>query len=333
MTNPSFRALVVEEAADKHFISRIAAKTVDDLPKCEVLIKVHYSSLNYKDALSASGNKGVTRRYPHTPGVDAAGEVAESTHNDFAAGDAVLVTGHDLGMNTSGGLGQYIRVPAAWVVPLPTGLNRKESMILGTAGFTAALSLLRLEESGVTPQSGDILVTGASGGVGSLAVALLAHCGYPVVAASGKPEAKARLQALGASNVLDREQVQDYTGKPLLAGRFAGAIDTVGGDILSFAIRSAKYGGVITCCGNAASPELQMTVYPFILRGVRLIGIDSAECPMNVHREIWYRLSGKWKLPNLERLATEIGLEEVPAHLETMLAGGGSGRIVVNMQR
>lgn len=330
---PSFRALVVEETADKRFIRRIIDRTVDDLPKGDVLIKVHYSSLNYKDALSASGNKGVTRRYPHTPGVDAAGEVAASDSRLFGAGDAVLVTGFDLGMNTDGGLGQYIRVPAAWVVPLPAGLTLKQSMIFGTAGFTAALSLLRLEEAGVTPAGGAVLVTGASGGGGSLATAILAHSGYTVSAASGKPAAQTFLTDLGAAEILDRQAVQDTSGKPLLPARFAAAIDTVGGNILAFAIRSAQYGGVITCCGNAASPDLHLTVYPFILRGVRLIGIDSAECPMSVRLAVWERLASEWKIDALERIATEISLDEVEEHLETMLTGGATGRYVVNMQR
>lgn len=332
MTPSSFRAMVVEETEDHRFVRRITQRAVSDLPKGDVLIKVHYSSLNYKDALSASGNKGVTRRYPHTPGVDAAGEVAESTDSAFKVGAPVLVTGHDMGMNTSGGFGQFIRVPAQWVVPLPDGLTLRESMMLGTAGFTAALSLLRLEEAGVTPQGGDILVTGASGGVGSLAVAILAGRGYSVVAASGKPEAKKLLTDLGAKEILDRQAVQESSGRALLPGLFAGAIDTVGGEILSFAVRSAKYGGVVTCCGNAASPDLRLTVYPFILRGVRLIGIDSAECAMQLHHAVWSRLAGPWKVTHLERLTTEIQLENLDMHISAMLAGGVTGRFLVNMK-
>ncbi len=332
MTPASFRAMVVEETPDRHFVRRITQRAVTDLPKGDVLIKVHYSSLNYKDALSASGNKGVTRRYPHTPGVDAAGVVAESESGAFKVGDSVLVTGHDMGMNTSGGFGQFIRVPSQWVVPLPGTLTLRESMMLGTAGFTAALSLMRLEEAGVTPASGAILVTGATGGVGSLAVAILARAGYSVTAASGKPKAKEFLSELGANEFLDRQTILGAPDKALLTGRFAGAIDTVGGDILSYALRSTHYGGVVTCCGNAASPDLRLTVYPFILRGVRLIGIDSAECPMAVHHAIWERLAGPWKLPGLEKMTTEIRLVDLEDRITAMLAGGVTGRYLLNLK-
>lgn len=333
MTQPAYRAMVVEETEDHRFVRYITEKTVSDLPKGDVLIKVHYSSLNYKDALSASGNKGVTRRYPHTPGVDAAGEVAESTDNNFSAGDKVLVTGHDMGMNTSGGFGQYIRVPAQWVVPLPQGMTLKESMMFGTAGFTAALSLLRLEEAGITPASGDILVTGATGGVGSMAVAILAKCGYSAVAVTGKADAATWLTELGAKEILERREILATPDKPLLPGRYAGTIDTVGGPILSYAIRSAGYGGVLTCCGNAASPEIHVTVYPFILRGVRLIGIDSAECSMDFHHQVWQRLSTDWKVEKLDRFVTEIGLDDLDPLITRMLAGGVRGRYLVNLNR
>ena len=332
MSQTLFRAMVVEETADHRYTSSIQSRAVSDLPKGEVLIKVHYSSLNYKDALSANGNKGVTRRYPHTPGIDAAGEVADSTSDDFAIGEPVLVTGYDLGMNTSGGLAEYIRVPAGWVVRLPEGMTLKQSMIYGTAGFTAALSLLKLEESGITPQSGDILVTGASGGVGSLAVGILATAGYSVVAASGKAAAADLLTRLGAKEILGRSSVIDTSGKPLLRTRFAGAIDTVGGDILSFALRSVQYGGAVTCCGNVASPELHLTVYPFILRSISLFGIDSAECPMPLRKAVWERLAGDWHLSALDNLTTEITLEAVPEHFDAMLKGQHMGRCVVKFQ-
>lgn len=331
MSPTSFRAMVVEETPDKGFVRRIQEKKIHDLPKGEVLIKVHYSSLNYKDALSAVGNKGVTRRYPHTPGIDAAGIVEESQAPAFKPGDEVLVTGYDLGMNTSGGFGQYIRVPSEWVVPLPTNLSLETCMIYGTAGFTAGLSLDKLITSGVTPEDGEILVTGASGGVGSMAVALLAHCGYNVVAVSGKPQAVEMLTALGARQVLGREAVTDDTGKPLLVQRWAACVDTVGGDVLSCALRSTSRHGVVTCCGNVGSADLNITVYPFILRGVTLIGIDSATTEMPLRRKIWNNFAGPWRLPNLDRLSSTIELAELDAHIEKILAGGQMGRRVVRL--
>jgi acrylyl-CoA reductase (NADPH) len=323
--------MVVEETPDKRFSRRITEKKMHDLPKGDVLIKVHYSSLNYKDALSATGNRGVTRRYPHTPGIDAAGTVEESHDPAFKQGDEVLVTGYDLGMNTSGGFGQYIRVPSQWVVPLPGGLSMKTSMTYGTAGFTAGLSLNKLIEAGVTPDDGDILVTGASGGVGSMAVALLSHCGYRVVAVSGKPQAQNMLTALGAQQVLGREAVTDTTGKPLLVQRWAACVDTVGGDVLNCALRATRRHGVVTCCGNVSSAELHMTIYPFILRGITLIGIDSATTAMPRRRTIWDNFAGPWKLSNLDAFSSTIGLEDLDAHIEKILMGGQMGRRVVRL--
>jgi acrylyl-CoA reductase (NADPH) len=331
MVTESFRAMIVEETPDHHFTRRIGEKTFSDLPKGDVIIKVHYSSLNYKDALSATGNKGVTRRFPHTPGIDAAGHVAESAARDFAPGDPVLVTGYDLGMNTSGGFGQYIRVPADWVVPLPPGLSLRESMIYGTAGFTASICLHKLIHAGVTPESGDILVTGASGGVGSLAVALLAHCGFTVLAASGKTGAHGFLSELGAKRIIDRAEVHDSSTRPLLPQRWAGAVDTVGGVTLSTVLRSTNRHGVVTCCGNVASAELNLTVYPFILRGITLIGADSATTPMELRRSIWERLGSEWKVPHLDRLAKEIDLDGLDSAIERILAGKNTGRTIIHL--
>lgn len=332
MTTSKFTALVVEEGADKHFTREIKQKTISDLPEGDVLIKVHYSSLNYKDALSATGNKGVTRSYPHTPGIDAAGEVAQSQSSAFKEGDRVLVTGYDLGMNTDGGFGQYIRVPADWVVPLPETLTLKESMIFGTAGFTAALSLHKLLQAGVKPDDGEILVTGASGGVGSLAVALLANLGYRVVAASGKPHAKDLLTAIGAQEVVGREATTDDGKKPLLTQRWAGVIENVGGNILSYALRSTKTHGIVTCCGNVASAELNLTVYPFILRGVTLFGVDSATSDMAIRRNLWQLLGGDWKIDHLERLAREITLNDLNQEIDKILASQQIGRCVVSLE-
>lgn len=328
-----FKALIVRETADNKFVREIKEKRLDELPEGDIVISVHYSSLNYKDALSASGNRGVTKNYPHTPGIDAAGIIEESMSDAFHEGDEVIVTSYDLGMNTPGGFGQYIRVPAGWVVKLPDNLTLKESMVYGTAGFTAALSVFKMEQQGVAPGQGEILVTGASGGVGSMAVSILAKTGYQVVAASGKPGETQFLLDLGAKEVIHRNEARDTTGRPLLKGRWAGVIDTVGGDILATAIKSTKYGGVITCCGNVASPELSTTVFPFILRGVSLIGIDSANCPMGIRQKIWQKISTEWKIENLDRLTTEISLEDLDQNIGRILKGKQKGRTVVNLMK
>lgn len=329
MTRDNFKALVVRETGKGRFTRRIEERSLADLPAGEVLIRVKYSSLNYKDALSAIGNRGVTKVYPHTPGIDAAGLVAESESPDFAAGDTVLVTGYDLGMNTAGGFGQYIRVPARWVVKMPAGLTVKESMIYGTAGFTAALSVSELIKGGVTPEQGEVLVSGASGGVGSMAVALLARSGFEVVAASGKADVKDYLAGLGASSVIQRDEALDDSGRPLLKARWAAAVDTVGGAYLAAILKSTRQRAVVTCCGNVGGAALETTVYPFILRGVRLIGIDSASCPYGQRLEVWRKLAGEWKLDSLNTLATEIPLAQLDESIDKMLQGESMGRKVV----
>lgn len=327
-----FRALVASEAADKRVTCDIQERSVDDLPAGDVLVRVHYSSLNYKDGLSATGNRGVTKRYPHTPGIDAAGVVETSSNSSFKPGDQVLCTGYDLGMNTAGGFGQYIRVPADWLVPLPSGLTLRESMIYGTAGITAALCVDRLREEGVTPEHGEILVTGATGGVGSIAAATLARLGYQVVAATGKAGAHDFLKQLGVTNIVSREEVDDKSGKPLLSPRWAGAVDTVGGNILHTVLRALKPHGVATCCGLVASPELHTSVFPFILRNVTLAGLDSVSVfPMAHRRTLWGRLAGEWKLPMLDRIARECRLDQLKPEIENILKGGQVGRVVVNL--
>ena len=327
----TFQAMVVTETAPGQFQRAIVTRNLSDLPPGEVLLRVRYSSLNYKDALSASGNRGVTRCYPHTPGIDAAGEVMESGSPDFSPGEAVIVSCYDLGMNTPGGFAQYIRVPAKWIMPLPAGLALRESMIYGTAGFTAAQSVDRLERHPVLPEQGKILVTGATGGVGSMAVAMLSLSGFSVAAATGKPEQEQFLRDLGAQDIVSRENSIDRSGRMLLKEKWAGVIDTVGGEMLATAIKSTRYGGAVTCCGNAASPDLPLNVYPFILRGVSLIGIDSAECPMAVRLPIWEKIATTWRLPNLERLTTEISLKELDRHIECILQGKQRGRVVLNL--
>lgn len=332
MSDKKFRALVVEEGEGGKFTRSIKERTVSDLSEGEVLIRVHYSSLNFKDALSATGNKGVTKNYPHTPGIDAAGVVEESSSPQVKPGEEVLVTGYDLGANTDGGYGEYIRVPAGWVVGLPEGLSTRESMIYGTAGFTAALSVYKMEEYGTTPDMGEVLVTGATGGVGSVACAILAKAGYSVVASTGKMDQKEFLTGLGVKEIISRADSADTSGRPLLKGRWAGAVDTVGGDILATAIKSAKQHGVITCCGNVASGELPINVYPFILRGVSLVGIDSAYCPMDARRKVWSKLAGEWKI-DLDGIATEVTLGGLDEQIDLILKGGQKGRVVVNLQK
>lgn len=332
MENKTYKALVVEESGKNLFIRKIKEKTIDGLPAGEITVRVRYSSLNYKDALSATGNRGVTRAYPHTPGIDAAGTVEESSDGVFKQGDQVIVTSYDLGMNTQGGFGQYIRVPAGWVVKKPSGLTLKESMILGTAGFTAGMSVDRLT-AGVKPEQGVVLVTGATGGVGSIAVAILSRLGYSVTAVSGKSDAQNLLKKLGAVGIIGRNEFTENSNRPILKARWAGVIDTVGGEILATAIKSTGPLGVVTCCGNVASPELPLNVFPFILRGVSLIGIDSQNCPMTLRKKIWAELAGNWKPDMLEDLCDEISLEELDGKIEAILKGQLKGRTIVNLDR
>jgi acrylyl-CoA reductase (NADPH) len=331
MADKTYPALVITETEDKKYLREIKQRTLEDLPAGEVLVRVKYSSLNYKDVLSAIGNKGVTKQYPHTPGIDAAGVVEDSQSPDFAPGEEVIVTSYDLGMNTPGGFGQYIRVPAAWVVKLPKGLSLRESMIYGTAGFTAALSVYRLMAAGVTADQGKILVSGATGGVGSVAVSILAKEGCQVAAVSGRAETKDYLKKIGATEIVSAEAATDTSGKPLLKAQWAGSIDTVGGPLLAATIKSVQYGGVVTCCGNVASPDLPLTVYPFILRGVTLIGIDSQNCPMPTRVKVWQNLAGKWKLPNLEEIATETPLEGLNHQINLILKRQHQGRTIVRL--
>jgi acrylyl-CoA reductase (NADPH) len=331
MSSKTFKALVVSETSDNRYIREIRERTLEDLPAGKVLVRVKYSSLNYKDVLSATGNKGVTKRYPHTPGIDAAGVVAESDSPEFRSGDEVIVTSYDLGMNTPGGLGQYIRVPGAWVVKRPEGLSLRESMIYGTAGFTAALSVHRLMAGGVRPDQGKVLVSGATGGVGSVAVSILAGEGFQVSAVSGRAETREYLLGLGAREVISAEDATDASGRPLLSAQWAGAIDTVGGPLLATTLRSVAYGGVVTCCGNVASADLPLTVHPFILRAVTLAGIDSQNCPMPTRTVVWQKLAGPWKLPHLEQLAEEVTLEGLDAQIEAILNRRHRGRTLVRL--
>jgi len=332
MDSKTFKAMVVQEKTDGTYTRRIAEKSLDDLPAGEVLVRVHYSSLNYKDGLSATGHRGVTKNYPHTPGVDAAGVVEESLSEAFQPGDEVIVTSYDLGMNTPGGFGQYIRVPAGWVVPLPENLSPKESMAYGSAGLTAGFCIFKLQEHAITPERGEILVTGATGGVGSFAVAMLAKIGYQVVAVTGKMDEKQFVIDLGAKEVISRDAATDISGKPLLKGRWAGVVDAVGGEILSTAIRATKLHGAVTCCGNVASPDLPINVYPFILRGISLVGIDSQSFPMTFRRQTWEKIATDWKLDNLDRQTSVCSLEELDSEIDLILAGKQKGRVIVDLE-
>lgn len=326
----SFKALLVSEGEAGVFTPRVVERALSELPAGELLIRVQYSSLNYKDALSASGNPGVTRSYPHTPGIDAAGVVVESAVSEFAPGDEVIITGYDLGMNTAGGFGQYIRIPAAWALKRPQGLSLREAMMLGTAGLTAALCVDKLEQVGLEPQSGPVLVTGATGGVGSIAVALLASLGYEVVAATGKADQHDFLLGIGARRVLARAALQTGAERSLLKEQWAGAVDTVGGDILFTVLKSLQYGASVACCGLTAGTAFQCSVLPFILRGVNLLGVDSVALPLVVKASMWDRLSLQWKL-DLSAQMREIGLEQLPEAIEQMLAGQLTGRVLVKL--
>lgn len=328
----TFKAMVVSETGEKTFSRAIRERAFSDLPAGELIIEVKYSSLNYKDALSATGNKGVTRKYPHTPGIDAAGVIVDSTTKLFTPGDEVTVTGFDLGMNTSGGFGQYISVPALWAAKLPQGLSLRDSMSYGTAGLTAALCIIRLMASGLTKEAGEVLVTGATGGVGSIAVAILAKLGFNVVAATGKQTEHAFLKQLGASAILSREEANDTSGRPLQKPRWAGVVDTVGGNILASALKATKYAGLVAACGNAMSAELNINVFPFILRGVSLLGVDSVEIPMRARQLAWNRLAGDWSI-DIARLTTEVSLEELDPKIEQILSGAIRGRILVNLSK
>ncbi|MEX2488248.1 MAG: YhdH/YhfP family quinone oxidoreductase [Pseudomonadales bacterium] len=323
-----FNAFQVEKSDDEVQQS-IIQRSIEDLPAGELLIRVRYSSVNYKDALSAKGMPGVTKNYPHTPGIDAAGVVESSDVDSFTVGDEVVVIGFDLGMNTPGGFGEYIRVPANWAVRVPGGLTLKETMMLGTAGFTAALCLEKLERMGASPEDGPVLVTGSTGGVGSVAVSLLAKLGFEVIASSGKSDQVDYLKSLGASSVIGRDELTGESKRPLLAEQWAHGVDTVGGEILSNVIKSLKYGGSVAICGLVASPSFTAAVFPFILRGVNVLGVDSVELPIEAKANTWQRLAGDWKLSNLDDMTSEITLNELSEALDRVFAGQAKGRTLL----
>ena len=326
-----FKAFQVSEESEGKFNAEVIDRSIDDLPEGDTLIQVNFSSLNFKDGMSYSGNKGVTRQYPHTPGIDAAGTVISSDDAGLNVGDEVLVIGYDLGMNTSGGFGQMIRVPSEWVVKLPSGLSQKESMILGTAGFTAALCVEKLLLNGAEPSQGKVLVTGASGGVGMIAVALLCKLGFNVAASTGKQAAHETLTQLGASEIVDRNTLGEENKRPMLKEDWAAAVDVVGGDTLSNVIKSLRYGGSVAACGLVQSPSFSATVLPFILRGVNLLGVDSVLLPIETKRALWNKLGAEWKLDQLSDICTDISFDELGASLTQVLEGGANGRFVLDL--
>ena len=330
--NKTFKALVVHETSNGEFEKSIEQRSASDLPENDLLIEVHYSSLNFKDAMSASGNKRITKQYPHTPGIDAAGVVVSDKSGTFSEGQEVVVFGYGLGMDTDGGLAQMISIPADWAVECPSSLTLKEAMIYGTGGLTAALSVQKLEKMGAKPEDGPVAVTGATGGVGSISIAILSQLGYEVIAFSGKPEQSDYLKELGASEVRHRDTINEIGDKPVGRELWANAIDTIGGDYLANLLKQTKAGGAVTSCGLAGGAEFSMTVLPFITRAVSLLGIDSVYIPLADKKAIWQRVATDMKLPNLEKYAEEITLEQTPEYLDRFMASKTVGRYVVNVQ-
>lgn len=311
-------------------VAGIESLTVDALSPGSVIIRCAFSSVNYKDALAGTGSGKVVRRFPVVGGVDLAGTVVSSEDPRFHEGDEVLATGYDLGVSHDGGYAGFARVPAEWVLPLPSGLSAFEAMAIGTAGFTAALAIVDMERNGLTPASGPVIVTGATGGVGCMAIQSLAARGYEVTAFTGKPAAADFLMTMGARDVVLRQTVTMGT-KPLERAHWAGAVDAVGGETLAWLTRTMKQNGCIASCGLAGGAELHTTVMPFILRGVKLLGIDSAYCDMTVRREVWQRLATDLRPSQVARATTEIGLSGLPGAFDTLLKGQVVGRFLVRL--
>ena len=328
----TFRALEASETEGK-FSLKIVEKPLADLPEGDLLIKVDFSSLNYKDAMSASGMPGVTRNYPHTPGIDAAGKIAESRVSDFKEGDEVIVTGYDLGMNTSGGFGEYIRVPSSWAVHLPKGLTAKESMSLGTAGLTAGLSIHALdsfrEYTGL--KNTKSVVSGATGGVGSISVMLLSKLGSEVTAVTGKNDQSDFLHSIGASNILSREELAETARKPIGKSLWDVGVDVASGEILSLLLTSLSPGGAVACSGLVGGPSFESSIFPFILRGNALIGIDSVEIPLKDKEHIWEHFAHDWVLEGLDKSTKEVSLDNLEVEIESILSGNQVGRVLVKI--
>lgn len=328
----TFKALVVNKT-DSSFTVGLEDLTENDLPSGDVLIKVAYSSINYKDGLASIPEGKIVRSYPFVPGIDLAGVVVSSTDPRFQTGDEVIATSYEIGVSHFGGYSEYAMIPGDWIVPLPKNLTLKESMIYGTAGLTAALSIQKLEENGITPDKGKVLVTGATGGVGSMAVAMLAKCGYEVTASTGKETANDFLKQLGASEVISREDVYD-DGKirALDKQHWAAAIDPVGGENLAAILSKIQYNGSVAVSGLTGGTNVPTTVFPFILRGINLLGIDSVYCPMDVRQKVWNRMANDWKPNDLSLCVNkEITLKELPETLPILLKGQANGRFLVKI--
>ena len=321
-----YKALETSEI-DKLFESSIIEKDISSLPDHDTLIKVQFSSLNYKDALSASGNKGVTRNYPHTPGIDAAGIIVETTGKKFKQGDEVIVTGYDMGMNTCGGFGEYIKVPQEWIVKKPENLSLSESMAFGTAGLTAGLCLRKLLIHGLKPEDGEVFVSGVTGGVGIISLMLLKKLGFEVTAITGKLNQESLLKDLGAKKVIDRNELDLDLISPLQKPIYSGGIDAVGGKILSNLICMTSQRAAIACCGMVGGLSLDTSIFPFILRGLSLFGIDSAESLIETKEEVWENFASSWKLEMIDNNIKNISLDELPSEIDKILKGEQIGRV------
>ena len=330
---PAFRAFLVNQTpTGQDFEAGIKELGETDLPPGEVTVKVAYSGVNYKDAMACNPNGQIIRKFPCVPGIDLAGTVVESSDSRFKAGDEVVAHGYNIGVAHHGGFAEYARVPSAWTMPLPQGLNSSEAMVLGTAGFTAALSIYRMEVNGLKPQTGPVLVTGATGGVGSLAISMLSNLGYEVAASTGKESEHDYLKELGASQILGRAEVSAESSRAMEKERWAGSVDSVGGTTLAYLVRTTKTGGSVAACGLTGGSSLATTVYPFILRGVGLLGIDSVNCPMELRQHLWQRMGGDLKPKMLDKIvAREISLDDLPAITRTVLDSGVRGRFLVKL--
>ncbi|HLW25070.1 MAG TPA: MDR family oxidoreductase [Steroidobacteraceae bacterium] len=327
-----FRALVVDNASGA---VSAAVQTLDrgSLPAGDVLVDVDYSSVNYKDGLVVTGAGGLVKRYPHVPGIDFAGRVRESRHPGYRPGDPVVLTGWRVGEVQWGGLAEIAAVNGDWLVPLPKRLDARQAMAIGTAGFTAMLAVMALEAHGLTPKTGEVLVTGAAGGVGSVAIAILANLGYQVVASTGRAQTHDYLRQLGAASILDRSLFAEPAQRPLEGERWAGCIDAVGGNTLARVIAQLKYGQSVAAVGLAGGAKLEHTVIPFLLRGVNLLGIDSVMCPRSRRLQAWQRLETDLPLEKLQAMTEVSGLAEVPALAARILKGEVKGRVVIDVRR